>query len=239
MCPGRRFVTAMRRLGLTHPGPLRRYKPRHNHGRKPCQWSMTSRLRATAGTQEIGNRRRHFPARQHTLEYSIHVGFGTGFAQCVLVVEPDVNDQPDRAGGKAEEQSVAVGLALLYASPVGVLRTERFAETKIGMIGIGRNKLRDGFVYRGQQARFGVRLVTGRVLPGEPSDGLLKLIESVLEQLEIVQPLTGGVRSFHHGTRFRAPYRRFQPPRPACRCGPTDRGRPGRSCRDARPAAFR
>ena len=39
---------------------------------------------------------RHFPAGEHATECFIHIGLGTGFAQRVLVIEPDVDNKFDR-----------------------------------------------------------------------------------------------------------------------------------------------
>ena len=48
--------------------------------------------------QLLLNTPRHLPPRQHPLEDLIHIGFSPGFAQCVFVVKPYVDDDLDGAG---------------------------------------------------------------------------------------------------------------------------------------------
>jgi hypothetical protein len=47
--------------------------------------------------QKNMNRRRHFPAHEHAFERLIYISSGTCLAQGIFIVEPDVNDQVNRA----------------------------------------------------------------------------------------------------------------------------------------------
>ena len=64
------------------------------------------------------------------------------------------HSQPEAPGwmSEAKEEPITIRHALLDASPVAVLGSERLAETKIGVSGIGRYCFRDGFVDRGLPA---------------------------------------------------------------------------------------
>ena len=150
-------------------------------------------LRLPTFSQQRINRRRYFSSHEHTFEHFVHIGSGTGFAQCIFVVKPDIHDQLNWAGGKAKEQAVTVRHPFFYAPPVGVFGTQCFAQSEIRVVGVGWHKLCDAFVHGGQQPCFGMRFIGCWLLSSKLGDAMFQFVQCFLEQFEVEELPSGRI----------------------------------------------